>query len=314
MTFPTTISFTTFCALILATSLCGQINPIRVVALTTVLTEIAQEVGGDQVQVTGLIQPGTDPHTFDPSAAQVRTLVDAEVVFSSGLHLQPYIEKLTDRAGLRGRLIEVGDALPLTLSIGKEDGGESTEPSRELLASGGEKDPHWWHSIDNVLFATDLVRQHYARMRPSATEMFAQRAQAYEQRLFILKAWVAQQVQTLSPKQRHLVTSHDAFGYFARDYDFMVHPINGLAPSSEANIKHVAHLVSLIRREKIPALFVESTASPQLMENLIKETSVRLSGTLYADGLGTSDSDAATYDAMYRHNVRVIVEALSPRP
>lgn len=299
--------------LILAVPLCAQSNPIRVVALTTVLTEIAQEVGGDQVEVKGLIQPGTDPHTFDPSAAQVRTLVDAEVIFSSGLHLQPYVEKLTARAGLRGDLVEVGNALPLILSVEQESEGDSMERNRELLASG-EEDPHWWHNIDNVIFAADLIRKEYSRIQPSSTALFADRAQAYEQRLFILKTWVAQQVRRLKPKERHLVTSHDAFGYFAREYDFTIHSINGLAPSSEANIRHVARLVSLIRREKIPALFVESSASPQLMDNLIKETGVRVGGTLYADGLGPTESDAATYDAMYRHNIRTIVDALSSHP
>ena len=108
-----------------------------------------------------------------------------------------------------------------------------------------------------------------------------------------------------------LVTSHDAFGYFAHDYGFTVHPINGLSTESEADAKHLAGLVDLIRRERIRAIFVESSTNPRLVENILGETGARLGGTLYADGMGPSGSGAETYDSMFRHNVEAIVSALS---
>jgi zinc/manganese transport system substrate-binding protein len=107
------------------------------------------------------------------------------------------------------------------------------------------------------------------------------------------------------------VTSHDAFGYFAHDYGFTVHPVNGLSTESETDAKHLAGLVDLIRRKGIPAIFVESSANPRMVENLLGETGVRLGGTLYADGLGPAGSGAEDYVAMYRRNVGAIVGALS---
>ena len=268
-------------------------RPLRVVALNTVLAEIAREVGGSSVAVTALVRPGVDPHTFDPSAADLRAIVDADLVLASGLQLESYLDRLVGKIGPAGRVVVVGAALPSVLTL-----------------AGGEKDPHWWHSIANVAVATDLVRAELARLRPAWAGDFARRARAYQQRLQALQAWVETELAALPPGRRQLVTSHDAFGYFARDYGFTVHAIAGLSTDSEPDARQLARLIDLLRREHIRAVFVESSVNSSLMANLVAETGVRSGGTLYADGLGTADSDAATYEAMYRHNVRTIVGAL----
>ncbi len=266
-------------------------RPLRVATLNTILTEIASEVGGDKVEVIGLIQPGVDPHTFEPSPADMRAVVDADLVFASGLHLESYLDRLVANVGTRGRVVAVGDALPLVLSVSK-----------------GEEDPHWWHDIDNVIFATELVRDEYVRLRPAWADSFARNAQGYRARLIALKAWVSHEIDELPPGKRQLVTSHDAFGYFAHDYGFTIHAISGLSTDSEPDARHLAALIDLIRSERIPMVFAESSVNPRLVANLVRETGVRLGGTLYADGLGFGD--AATYEGMYRHNVRMIVEGL----
>jgi zinc/manganese transport system substrate-binding protein len=274
----------------------AQSRPLRVVTLSTVLTEISREVGGAQVEVTGLVRPGIDPHSFNPSPADMRSVVDADLVLASGLNLEAYLDRLVASVGPGGRVVAVGDSLPVVLLT---PGG------------GGEKDPHWWHSIADMAAAVDLVRAEFARMRPASAEFFARNAAAYTAGLRELQSWSAAEVARIAPGRRELVTSHDAFGYFAHDFGFTVHPINGLSTESETDAKHLAGLVDLIRRDRIPAIFVESTANPRLVENLLGETGARLGGTLYADGLGPNGSGAETYDSMYRHNVRAIVGALS---
>lgn len=274
-------------------SLVAAERPLRVVALNTVLVEIAREVGGDQVEVNGLVRPGVDPHVFDPSAADLRAMVDADLVLASGLQLESYLDRLLTKIGPVGKVVVVGDALPLVLTL-----------------AGGEKDPHWWHSVGNVAHATDVVRAELTRLRPGAAAQFAKRAQAYGERLKALEVWVSGEMATLAPAQRQLVTSHDAFGYFARDYGFTVHAIAGLSPDGETDARHLARIIDLIRREHIRAVFAESSVNSALVANLVAETGVRLGGSLYADGLGAADSDGATYEAMYRHNVRTIVGAL----
>ena len=267
-------------------------RPLRVVTLNTVLTEIAREVGGGQVSVNGLVKPDVDPHSFDPSASDIRALVEADVVLASGLSLESYLDRIASNTG-KARVLKIGDALPSVLSLG-----------------GDEPDPHWWHSIDNVLFASELVRAEYARLRPASAAEFARNAQAYRQRLLALKTEIAREIDTLPPAKRQLVTSHDAFGYFARDYGFTVHAISGLSTDSEPDARHLATLIDLIRREHIKAVFAESSVNSKLIANLVRETGVRLGGTLYADGLGVAGGDAATYEAMVRRNARTIVESL----
>lgn len=278
----------------------ASLPPLRVVTLSTVLSEIAREVGGDQVTVVGLVRPGVDPHTFNPSPADIRAVADAQVVLASGLNLEAYLDRLVAGSGSAGRVLAVGDALPSAVSA----------PG---APAGGERDPHWWHGLDNMVAATDIVRAEFALARPASAAAFGANARAYQARLRRLKAWAAGEISRLPPDRRHLVTSHDAFGYFARDYGFEVHAILGLSTDSEADARHLAYLIDLIRREGIPTVFAEESANPRLVENLVRETGVRLGATLYADGLGLPGSGAETFESMYRHNVVAIVDGLSPR-
>lgn len=301
-----------FFTLLLGTaSLPAPARPLQVVSLHTILTEIAREVGGPEVVVTGLVGPGVDPHTFDPSAADIRLVADADLVLAGGLHLETYLDRLATEAGAKGHVCLVGDALPLVLSMAAGGASHQDEPDRALLAGTGEMDPHWWHSIDNVLFATDLVRAELTKLRPASAAVFAGHAQAYEQRLFALKSWAAHEVRQVPPARRLLVTSHDAFGYLARDYGFTIHALSGLSTESEPDAKHLAQLVDLVRAEHVPAVFAESSVNQRLIRTLVSETGARLGAVLYADGLGLPGSDAASYEGMFRHNLQAIVSQLA---
>jgi ABC-type Zn uptake system ZnuABC Zn-binding protein ZnuA len=161
-----------------------------------------------------------------------------------------------------------------------------------------------------MLYAVGIVRDELARVRPSGAGNFERNALAYSRRLLSLKQWVSAEVATLPPERRQLVTSHDAFGYFAHDYGFTIHSINGLSTEGEVDARHLAGLVDLLRRERIRAVFAESSANPRLVANLLEETGAVLGGTLYADGLGPPGSGAESYGKMYRHNVLAIVGAL----
>ena len=293
-------AFSAFLALGFAACAAGGVPakaaPLRVVTLSTVLTEISREVGGTEVDVLGLVGPGIDPHTFNPSPADMRSVVDADLVLASGLNLEAYLDRLVASVGPGGRLVAVGNSLPLVLST---------------PGSSGEKDPHWWHSIPDMVAATELVRAEFAHLRPGSSDLFARNAAEFSAALKGLEAWASAEVARLPPARRVIVTSHDAFGYLAHDFGFTVHSINGLSTESEADAKHLAGLVDLIRRDHIPAIFVESSANPRLVENLLGETGARLGGTLYADGLGMPGSGAETYATMYRHNLDTIVAGLS---
>lgn len=284
--------------------------PLRVVTLNTVLTEIARAVGGEEVRVTGLLQPGVDPHEFQPSPADIRTATEAEVVLASGLHLEAFLEHIIANTSAGHRLVLVGDNLPSGLALSTPHTHAHAPGAPACDASHGERDPHWWHSIDNVLFATELVRAEFTRQRPALAERFSTNTQVYRQRLLALKAWAEGEVTQIPPARRLLFTSHDAFGYLARDYAFKVHALSGLSTDGEPNARHMARLIDLIRKEQVKAVFAENSVNPRLISQLVAETGVKLGGTLYADGLGTAESPAATYESMMRHNLTTLVNAL----
>ena len=277
----------------------GAEEPLRVATLSSVLTEVAREVGGDRVAVTGLVPAGADPHTFSPSPRDIRSMVDADVVLASGMNIEAYLGRLIASDIPQGRVLAVGDRLPSAL----QTFGPSGAP---------EKDPHWWNSIGNVARASAIVAAEFGRLRPALRRAFDARAAAYAARLAVLGRWAEGEMRRVPPGRRVLVTSHDAFGYFARDYGFTVLSVNGVSTEGEADARRVAALVDEIRRDRIPAVFVESSTNPRLVENLVQETGVSLGGTLYADGLGPPGSGAETYDALFRHNVSAIVRALAP--
>jgi zinc/manganese transport system substrate-binding protein len=286
---------------------CADAAPLRVVTLNTVLTEIAQQVGGENVVVDGIVRPGIDPHAFDPSAADMRALTEADLVLASGLQLDSYPDRLVTQFKGKGAVLLVGDHLPIALTVSQTNRLEFHHDSKSVP---GEIDPHWWHSLENVSLATDLVRDAMTKLRPNLNEQFTARASAYRTRLLELKSWADTEFRAVPPAERYLITSHDAFGYLAHDYGFEVHAISGLSTEGEPNAKHLAALIDLLRRKKIRAVFAENNVNPSVIANLVAETGVKLGGTLYADGLGPNDSDASTYEGMYRHNVRTIVEGL----
>jgi zinc/manganese transport system substrate-binding protein len=277
----------------------GRCAPVRVVTLSTILTEVAREVGGDGASVTGLVLPGVDPHGFNPSPADIRMLVDAELVLASGLDLEPYLDRVVAGSSPSGRVVGVGDQVPLILTTRGPFGA-------------AERDPHWWHSIGNVMAAADLVRSELAALRPASAAAFAANAARYRQRLEGLRSWAGREVERIPPGRRILVTSHDAFGYLAHDFGFAVRPIYGLSTEGEPDPRRLASIVDYVRAERVRAVFVENSANPRLVESLLAETGARLGGTLYADGLGPPGSGAEDYASMYRHNLGTIVGALAP--
>jgi zinc/manganese transport system substrate-binding protein len=275
----------------------GRGAPLQIATLSTVLTEIAEAVGGDRVAVTAIVRPGVDPHTFEPAPHDLRVIAEADLVLGAGLGMEPYLDRLTANAGARGRIAEVGDSLAGSILYVAGDG------------SRREADPHWWNSVSATKSIARRVTLELTALRPGEGPVFAARAETYLAQLDALERWIRTQVDLVPAPRRQLVTTHDAFGWFARDYGFTVHPISGISPEAEPNARDLARLIDLIRNDHLPAIFVESTANPRLVTAVVEETGVKLGGELYPDGL-MPDGEGATYAGMMRHNVRTIVDAL----
>lgn len=272
--------------------------PLKVASLSTVLSDVARNVGGDKVQVEEIVKAGTDPHEFQPSPGDVELVAAAEVVLVSGKGIEGYLSKLEEGAGggRNKKFVDVGDQLGASLKLKEE--GKTVD------------DPHWWHSVANVRKAVDIVRDAFIAADAVDKGVFTTAAIAYQARLDELDQEVRLKVAELPRNQRKLVTSHDAFQYFARDYGFKIYPIEGVSTADEPSTRRVAELLGVITKEKVKAVFFENTQNPKVIAQITKETGARIGGELYADGLGEAGGGAETYAAMIRHNVETIVDAL----
>lgn len=269
---------------------------LRVSTFSTILTEIAEQIGGDKVQVTGHVKVGIDPHDFEPKPTDLMIVAKADVILLSAKHMEGYVEKLKESTGTKGELVKVGDGFK-SLKMESNDDLE-----REV------EDPHWWHSLANMGMAARGVRDAFIRARPNAAEAFRANAIDYLQRLDSLKKWAGSELAKLPRDQRKLVTSHDAFQYFAKENGFTVYAIEGISSSDQPSSKKVAQIIATVKAQGVKSIFSENIENPKVLVAITRETGAKLGGKLFADGLG--ENDAATYAGMYRHNVTTIVKGL----
>lgn len=264
-------------------------------SFSTILTEIAEQVGGELVEVRAHIPRGVDPHDYEPKPADLQLAASSDLILLSAKHMEGYVNKLQEALATAGVLVPVGDRFP-SLQMSAEDGG------------GHVEDPHWWHSVANVQRATKVVRDELSKLRPMQRAAFEKNAESYLASLTALQKWVRTKVSELPRNQRKLVTSHDAFGYFAKENGFAVFPVEGVSSAEQPSTKKVAELISLIKEQRVKAIFAENIENPKVLREITRETGARLGGELYADGLG--DGPASTYSGMMKHNVSTIVDAL----
>ena len=269
---------------------------LRVSTFSTILTEIAEQIGGDKVQVTGHVKVGIDPHDFEPKPTDLMIVAKADVILLSAKHMEGYVEKLKESTGTKGELVKVGDGFK-SLKMASNDDLE-----REV------EDPHWWHSLANMGMAARGVRDAFIRARPNAAEAFRANAIDYLQRLDSLKKWAGSELAKLPRDQRKLVTSHDAFQYFAKENGFTVYAIEGISSSDQPSSKKFAQIIATVKEQGVKSIFSENIENPKVLVAITRETGAKLGGKLFADGLG--ENDAATYAGMYRHNVTTIVKGL----
>jgi ABC-type Zn uptake system ZnuABC Zn-binding protein ZnuA len=237
-----------------------------------------------------------DPHDFEPKPSDMRAVAAANLVLLSAKHMEGYLGRIKEASGTAGAVVEVGNSLP-SLKLTVQHGDHSHD---------GE-DPHWWHSVRNIAKATKVVRDELIRVSPADKDAFTASAAAYTAKLDALDKWVKSKVAELPRDQRKLVTNHDAFGYFAKEYGFTVMPIAGVSKNDQPGSKAVAGIISAIKAAGVKAVFSEDIANPKVIQEITKETGAKFGGELLSDGLGPK---GATVEQMFKYNVSTIVDSL----
>lgn len=281
----------------------GGDTPIQVVSTIGMITDVVREVGGDEVDVNGLMGPGVDPHLYKASQGDVEKLDKADIIFYGGLHLEGKMTEIFEKLERQKRTIAVSKNIdPKLLRSGKD-------------AGGSEYDPHIWFNVKHWVSATETIRDTLSEYDPAHAEKYKQNAEHYIRQLNELDAEVKERIAQIPESSRVLVTAHDAFGYFGDAYGVKVMGLQGISTASEYGSKDVSKLRDYLVENKIKAVFVESSIPTKSMEAVIagaaeKGHTVKIGGELYSDSLGEPGSDADTYVKMVRHNVNTIVEAL----
>jgi len=278
-----------------------------VVASTTQIADFARQIAGDRLAVRSILAPGADPHTYQPTPDDVQIVLGAALCLENGLHLEGknWMASLARDAGKT--LVTVTRGLtPLAI----RSGGQSIP------------DPHSWFTPRNAALYVNNIVTALERLDPAGAGEYRARARLYLQQLRVLDAWISEQVNRIPPQRRILVTTHDAFNYFCREYRFnpdndylSIAPV-GWSTGSEvgAGMTPERHrlVVESIRKTGARAMFVETTINPKQIRELARETGVRIGGELYSDSMGPSGSAGETYIGMMRENVLLIVQALQP--
>ncbi|MGV8839307.1 MAG: metal ABC transporter solute-binding protein, Zn/Mn family [Bauldia sp.] len=266
--------------------------PLPVVASFTILGDLVSVIGGDRVAVTTLVEAGGDAHVFEPGTRDARAVGDATIVFANGLGFDPWMERLAASVGYAGPLV-VASAGVTPLPFGEE----------------GE-DPHAWQSVANVRLYVTNIAEALVAADPAGEATYRANLVAYLGELDGLEAEIVAAVAALPEANRTIITSHDAFGYFADAYGLTFLAPVGVSTEAEATPAVVAALIDQIRATGVLAVLIETMTDPRLIEQIAAETGAVVGGELYADALSPPDGPAPTYLAMMRHNIGTITGAL----
>jgi zinc/manganese transport system substrate-binding protein len=289
-------------------------DPVQVVASFSILGDLVKNVGGEAVEVTTLIGPGVDAHTYDPAPADLVLLTKADVIFENGIGFEPWLDRFFASAQPAGARVVVTEGItPREAGADDEHAGEA-QHEEAGADEHGQFDPHVWHDVANVIVMVGNIRDALVAADPARAELYEANAAAYIAELEALDASIREQAGTLPEERRKLVTSHDTFSYFADAYGFEVLGTALGSLSTEAgdpSARDIATLITQIEEAGVPAIFAENVANPDLMESIAAEAGVTLAPPLYTDALGLPGSPGDTYVGMMQSNVTTIVDALS---
>ena len=269
----------------------------RAVATFSILGDFARNVGGEQVELATLVGPNGDVHVFAPTPGDVKTIAAADIVFVNGLGLEGWIDRLIAASATRGLVVVASWGI--------------TPRSGTRAQDRGASDPHAWQSVANAKLYVGNIRDGLIAIDAAEKKIFEANANTYLAKLDALDGEIRAAIEAIPSARRKVITAHSAFGYFGDAYGIEFIAPEGLSTEAEPSARDIAKLIEQIRRENVPALFLENVADSRLLQRIGAETGVRIGGRLYSDALSPPDGPAASYIEMMRSNLRELTRALT---
>ncbi|MFK0331475.1 metal ABC transporter substrate-binding protein [Rhizobium sp. NPDC090275] len=282
-------------ALMAFSAMPASAETLKVVASFTVLADVVSQVGGDHVEVKSLVGPNGDPHEFEPSPTDAKNLKAAKVTFVSGEGLEGWMDRLIAASGYKGTPVTVSEGVKTRTM--EEDGKTVT-------------DPHVWNSPVSVKVWVANIEKALSSADPADTAAFKANAEAYTKKLDEMDAYAKAKFEKIPEDHRKVLTSHDAFGYFGREYHVSFLAPLGVSTESEASAAEVAKLIEQIKAEQVKTYFFENSNDPRLVKQIAKATGAEPGGELYVESLSDAKGPASTYEKMFRYNVDQISAAM----
>lgn len=281
-------------ALTLPVTSWSQQKPL-VVATASIFADMAQVIGGNMVEVRTIVPIGGDPHLYEPTPADARLVASAQLVLKNGLTFEGWLNELIENSGTK--------AIIATIT-------EGIEPI-ESEKYKNSYDPHAWMSAANGLIYIENIKKALSTLDPANAEAYAFNYDLYKQQLEALDREIEAQIAQIPESRRVLITSHDAFRYYGRRYGIKVEAVLGTSTDADAQTSDLLRLSKVIKESKVPAVFIESTVNPKLLQQIAADNHIKIGGKLFSDSIGDQNSEAPTYIDMLRFNTRTIVAALS---
>tara|TARA_A100001037_G_scaffold10006_1_gene9776 strand:- start:1919 stop:2773 length:855 start_codon:yes stop_codon:yes gene_type:complete len=269
-------------------------DKIKVVASFSILGDMVRQVTGNLAEVTTIVGPDADAHVYTPNAADAKSVANADVIFVNGLGFETWSQTLIETSSSKAKVFVATDGItPLKVD--------------------GEIDPHAWNSLVNGMQYVANIAVSMAEINPINAVAYKANARAYNRRLKDLNNRAIDQLERLTTGQRIVVTSHDAFGYLATAYGLTFLAPVGIDTDGEPSARDLSKLIDHLKAVSAGALFTENITSPSLIEQIARETGIKIGGRLYSDALSTRGGPATTYEKLIEHNLRVLIKALSSR-
>jgi zinc/manganese transport system substrate-binding protein len=274
------------------------VNPLKaqdktnVIASFSILGDFARNVGGDRVNVTTLVGANGDVHVYTPAPADAKKIADAKLVIINGLGLEGWLPRLVQSSGSKAAIVTASNGIA----------------PRKL---GSDADPHAWQSVANAKIYAANIRDVLIAADAAGMETYRANAEAYLAKLDTLDREVSEAIAQIPLARRKVISTHDAFGYFAAAYGIAFIAPQGVSTESEPSARDIAAIITQIRTGKIPAVFLENISDSRLMRRISAETGAKIGGTLYSDSLTGENGDAPTYIDMVRHNIKALTSALN---